>query len=77
MMNASESVQAVLAQLNIRRSMPKETRSLAVMDDKDGKSFLGLMVWNIGTLIQDKPELIASFMLSLAALLGLWIATII
>ncbi|WP_163056984.1 hypothetical protein [Acidithiobacillus ferrooxidans] len=77
MMNASESVQAVLAQLNIRRSMPKETRSLAVMDDKDGKSFFGLMVWNIGTLIQDKPELIASFMLSLAALLGLWIATII
>jgi hypothetical protein len=68
------AVRSVLDQLEIRKSMPKETRNLAVMDDKDGKSFLGLMVWNIGTLTQDMPELVAVFLLAMAALLGLCIA---
>ncbi|MDA8153102.1 MAG: hypothetical protein M0003_10385 [Acidithiobacillus sp.] len=55
--------------------MPKETRGLAVMDDKDGKSFLGLMVWNIGTLNQDMPELVAVFMLAIAAIVGFGVAS--
>lgn len=64
------AVRSVLAQLEIRQSMPKETRNLAVMDDKEGKSFLGLMVWNIGTLTQDMPELVAVFLLAMAAIVG-------
>ncbi len=75
-MNARDTVHAVLAQLEIRRSLPKETRSLAVMDDKDGKSFLGLMVWNIGTLIQDTPELVAAFMLAMAAIIGFGVVSL-
>jgi hypothetical protein len=70
-MKTNDSVHAVLAQLEIRRSMPMETRSLAVMDDKDGKTFLGLMVWNIGTLVQDTPELIAAFIIAIAVSIGL------
>lgn len=70
------SVQAVLTQLEIRRSMPKETRNLAIMDDSKGKSFLGLVVWNIGTIAQDIPELVAVFMLSIAGLLGFGISRI-
>ncbi len=41
------------------------------MDDKDGKTFLGLMVWNIGTLVQDTPELIAAFIIAIAVSIGL------
>ena len=40
------------------------------MDDKNGKSFIGLMLWNIGTLAQDSPELVAAFLLSMAGLVG-------
>lgn len=72
--NTKSTVHAVLTQLEIRRSMPREVRSLAVMDDKNGKSFVGLMIWNIGTLAQDSPELVAVFMLSMAALFGFGIA---
>lgn len=68
------SVHAVLTQLEIRRSMPREARSRTVMDDKKGKSLIGLIVWNIGTMTQDIPELVAVFLLSIAALLGFGIA---
>lgn len=68
------AVRSVLAQLEIRQSMPKETRNLAVMDDKEGKSFPGLMVWNIGTLTQDMPELVGVFLLAMASLFGFCIA---
>lgn len=60
------TVHSVLVQLEIRRSMPTETRSRAVMDDPNGRSFLGLMVWNIGSLIQDTPELAAAFLIAFA-----------
>ena len=70
-------VHSVLAQLEIRRSMPKDARSIAVMDDEGAKSFLGLMVWNIGTLAQDAPELVAVFLLAMASLLGFGIARLL
>ena len=54
--------------------MPKETRNRAIMDDTNGKSFLGMVVWNIGSMTQDMPELVAVFLLAMAALLGLGIA---
>lgn len=44
------------------------------MDDTNGKSFLGMVVWNIGSMTQDMPELVAVFLLAMAALLGLGIA---
>jgi hypothetical protein len=75
-MNARDTVQVVLAQLEIRRSMPREARSMAVMDNKEGKSILGLMVWNIGTLTQDMPELVAVFLLAMAAIVGFGIVRI-
>jgi hypothetical protein len=55
--------------------MPSEVRSRAVMDDKNGKSFIGLMIWNIGTLAQDSPELVAAFLLSMAGLVGFGIVS--
>lgn len=72
--STQNAVHSVLAQLEIRRSMPKDARSLAVMDDEGGKSFLGLIVWNIGTLAQDVPELVAIFLLAIASLFGFGIA---
>ncbi|CDQ12093.1 conserved protein of unknown function [Acidithiobacillus ferrivorans] len=77
MLNSSKkkaAFQAVLAQLEIRKSIPKEARSRAVMDDENGKTLLGAMVWNIGTITQDMPEFVGIFIIAVAALFGLGIA---
>lgn len=53
------ALHAVAILLKQRRSLPEAERMNVVMWDDNGKTVLGAMYWNLGTIVQDYPVLVA------------------
>jgi hypothetical protein len=50
---------AVSTILKQRHSLPEAERVNVVMHDEGGKTVLGAVYWNLGTIVQDYPALVA------------------
>lgn len=49
-------VSAVMGVLRKRLEIEPAERSPVRMDNENGKTWVGLLLWNVGTLIQDFPN---------------------
>lgn len=67
-------VQAVLRILSARAKQPYPQKTGMRMDDSVGETWIGAVVWNVGTLIQDYPQtfLLAGFTIVFGTLVTIW-----
>ena len=65
---------AVRSCLHERRMLPLDERTAYIMRDEEGKTVVGAIYWNLGTITQDNPVFISIAILSCCLVIGLSLA---